>query len=105
MRGLKLFPLLDGYRGRPKADLDAAIDAIVGHRRVRCANADAIEELDINPLIVCAEGQGAWIADALLVRRDALRWSRADGRTTSHTGSAACGRRRHKARVSEPPMT
>ena len=26
-----------------------------------------IEELDINPLIVCAEGEGAWIADALLV--------------------------------------
>ena len=35
LRGLKLFPLLDGYRGRPKADLDAAIDAIIGHRRLR----------------------------------------------------------------------
>ena len=31
----------------------------------RSHNADAIEELDINPLIVCAEGQGAWVADAL----------------------------------------
>ncbi len=30
LRGLKLFPLLDGYRGRPKADLDATIDAIAG---------------------------------------------------------------------------
>ena len=30
LRGLKLFPLLDGFRGRPKADLDAAIDAILG---------------------------------------------------------------------------
>ena len=30
LRGLKLFPLLDGFRGRPKADLDAAVDAILG---------------------------------------------------------------------------
>ena len=67
LRGLKMFPLLDGYRGRPKADLDAAIDAISGIAEFAVANAGAIEELDINPLIVCAEGQGAWIADALLV--------------------------------------
>ncbi len=33
-------------------------------------NAGEIEELDINPLIVCAEGKGAWIADALLVLGD-----------------------------------
>ena len=29
LRGLKLFPLLDGFRGRPKADLDAAIEAVI----------------------------------------------------------------------------
>jgi acyl-CoA synthetase (NDP forming) len=67
LRGLKMFPLLDGYRGRPKADLRAAVDAILGIAAFATESADAIEELDINPLIVCAEGQGAWIADALLV--------------------------------------
>jgi hypothetical protein len=67
LRGLKLFPLLDGYRGREKADLAAAIDAIAGIAAFVGKHADALEELDINPLIVCAEGQGAWIADALLV--------------------------------------
>ena len=67
LRGLKLFPLLDGYRGRPKADLVAAIEAIVGIAAFAGKHADALEELDINPLIVCAEGQGAFIADALLV--------------------------------------
>ena len=71
LRGLKLFPLLDGYRGRPKGDIDAAIDAISGIAAFAAANAGAIEELDINPLIVCAEGQGAWIADALLVQSEA----------------------------------
>ena len=67
LRGLKMFPLLDGYRGRPKADLGAAIDAIMGIAGFVIENADGIEELDINPLIVRREGQGAWIADALLV--------------------------------------
>ncbi|MER9740376.1 MULTISPECIES: acetate--CoA ligase family protein [unclassified Mesorhizobium] len=67
LRGLKLFPLLEGYRGRPKADVAAAIDAIAGIAGFVQKNAGEIEELDINPLIVCAEGKGAWIADALLV--------------------------------------
>jgi acyl-CoA synthetase (NDP forming) len=67
LRGLKLFPLLDGYRGRPKADLDAAIDAILGIAAFVLENADKVEELDVNPLIVCREGEGAWIADALLI--------------------------------------
>jgi acyl-CoA synthetase (NDP forming) len=72
LRGLKLFPLLDGYRGRPKADRAAAVEAILGIADFAVANAAAIEELDINPLIVCAAGQGAWIADALLVRSSLL---------------------------------
>ncbi|MER9949194.1 acetate--CoA ligase family protein [Mesorhizobium sp. M0047] len=70
LRGLKLYPLLEGYRGRPKADVQAAIDAILGIAAFVQENAGEIEELDINPLIVCAEGKGAWIADALLVLGD-----------------------------------
>ncbi|RVA23433.1 CoA-binding protein, partial [Mesorhizobium sp. M7D.F.Ca.US.004.03.1.1] len=70
LRGLKLFPLLEGYRGRPKADVAAAIDAISGIAAFVQKNAGEIEELDINPLIVCSEGKGAWIADALLVLGD-----------------------------------
>jgi acyl-CoA synthetase (NDP forming) len=65
LKSLKLFPLLDGYRGRPKADVDAAIDAIAGLAAFAVSQAGAIEELDINPLIVCEKG--AFIADALLV--------------------------------------
>jgi len=65
LRSLKMFPLLDGYRGRPKADVDAAIDAILGIAGFALANADSLEELDINPLIVC--DKGAWVADALMV--------------------------------------
>lgn len=69
LRGLKLFPLLDGYRGREKADLMAAIAAIERIGAFALEHADGIEEMDINPLILCPAGKGAWIADALIVER------------------------------------
>ncbi len=65
LRGLKLFPLLDGYRGRPKADLDAAVAAVLGIAAFAMDNGAMLEELDVNPLIVCEKG--AWAADALMV--------------------------------------
>ncbi|MGL4406582.1 MAG: acetate--CoA ligase family protein, partial [Notoacmeibacter sp.] len=65
LRNLKLFPLLDGFRGRPKADLEAAIKAIHGIAGFALRYAETLVEMDINPLIVCAKG--AWIADALIV--------------------------------------
>ncbi|MGB6117815.1 MAG: acetate--CoA ligase family protein [Mesorhizobium sp.] len=65
LRSLRMFPLLDGYRGRTKADVPAAVEAIECIAGFALANADRLEELDINPLIVCE--LGAWVADALLV--------------------------------------
>ena len=70
LQSLRLYPLLTGYRGRPKADIAAAVDAILAISGFVLEQADAIEELDVNPLIVCGEGKGAWIADALLVARE-----------------------------------
>jgi acyl-CoA synthetase (NDP forming) len=67
LKGLRLYPLLDGYRGRARADVPAAVEAIMTISRFVRENADMIEELDVNPLIVCGEGKGAWIADALLI--------------------------------------
>ncbi|RJG43937.1 acetate--CoA ligase family protein [Mesorhizobium sp. DCY119] len=87
LRGLKMFPLLDGYRGRPKADVAAAIDAILAISDFVLEQADTIEELDINPLIVCGEGKGAWIADALLVTSSPLATQRAEGVTSEDTPS------------------
>jgi acetate---CoA ligase (ADP-forming) len=68
LRSLKLFPLLDGYRGRKRADLDAALDAIVAIGDFALAQAGRLDELDINPLIVCVDG--AFVADALMVVRN-----------------------------------
>ena len=54
LRGLKLFPLLDGFRGRPRADLEAAVDAVLKIAAFVLDHPGGIEELDVNPLIVCA---------------------------------------------------
>ncbi len=65
--GLRCAPLLRGYRGRRPGDRAAAVDAIDAIQRFALAEKDSLVELEINPLIVCAEGQGAFAADALMV--------------------------------------
>jgi len=66
LQSLKTAPMLTGYRGLPRADLDAAVDAILAVADFAAAHADRILELDVNPLIVRPEGMGAIAADALV---------------------------------------
>jgi acyl-CoA synthetase (NDP forming) len=60
-------PLLHGARGRPKADIDALVSAIMAVQRLSLDLADDLVELDINPLL--ALPQGAVALDALAVGR------------------------------------
>ncbi len=63
MKGLRLWPLLDGYRGRPKADVASA--AQIAARLGALVLADeTIEEIEINPLMLKPEG--AIAVDALV---------------------------------------
>jgi len=64
---LKSAPLLDGYRGRPKADLEATIDAIMAIQSYAIAQSESLIELDVNPLLICAAGEGVYAADALIL--------------------------------------
>ena len=64
---LRLAAVLAGTRGQPPADLGAIADAITGLSRLACDLGDALDALDINPLI-CGPS-GAIAADALLVPR------------------------------------
>ncbi|HVZ52953.1 MAG TPA: acetate--CoA ligase family protein, partial [Pseudolabrys sp.] len=66
---LKSAPLLDGYRGRPVADVAALIDAIVAFSTMALAMADLLEEAEINPLFVLPRGCGVVAADGLVVVR------------------------------------
>ena len=66
LQSLKTAPMLKGYRGLPRADLAAAVDAVMAVTEFAAAHADTILELDVNPLIVRAQGKGAVAADALV---------------------------------------
>jgi acyl-CoA synthetase (NDP forming) len=63
---LKCSPLLNGFRGAPPADLNAAADVILAVAGVVENDPSSIIELDINPLMLLAEGQGVVAADALI---------------------------------------
>ena len=68
LQSLRGFPLLAGFRGKAPVDLDAAVDAVCRLSELAADLADMIDEADINPLIVGANGAVA--ADALIVLAD-----------------------------------
>ena len=61
LRSLRTFPLLDGYRGAPRADQEAVEDVLMRVSAMVDAHPE-IAELDCNPLIVLSDG--ALIVDA-----------------------------------------
>ncbi|WP_295074513.1 acetate--CoA ligase family protein [Tabrizicola sp.] len=64
-RGLRLWPLLDGYRGRAKADMVAVAAMAVRLEALMLAD-EGLEEIEINPVMV--REQGAVAVDALVRR-------------------------------------
>jgi acyl-CoA synthetase (NDP forming) len=66
---LVTWPLLDGFRGRPKADVAALTAAIVAFSDMVAQLGDRLVEAEINPLFVLAEGQGVRAADGVAVLR------------------------------------
>ena len=67
---LKSAPLLAGYRGVPKRDRAALIDAILAFAEMAEALGDRLIEAEINPLFVLHDGNGVRAADGLIVLRD-----------------------------------
>ncbi|TDF62877.1 acetate--CoA ligase family protein [Cupriavidus sp. L7L] len=64
---LKTAPLLHGFRGRPKADVEALAEAIVAFSRMVATLGDRLVEAEINPVFVLPEGQGVVAADGVAV--------------------------------------
>jgi acyl-CoA synthetase (NDP forming) len=58
--------VLEGARGRPAADVEALVDAIVCLSRFAHDFAATISEIDINPLIVLPRGLGVRAVDVLI---------------------------------------
>jgi acetyl-CoA synthetase len=66
LQRLTVNKMLQGYRGKPPADVPALVDAIVAIGRYAVANLASLIELDVNPVIVRAAGAGAVAVDALI---------------------------------------
>jgi len=66
---LKIATVLNGYRGRPAADIEALIQAVLGFSQMCLALGDRLQDAEINPLFVRAEGRGVAAADGVVVFR------------------------------------
>ena len=62
---LKLWTLLQGYRGKPKADIGALTAAAVRFGGMFIGMHD-VDEFEINPLIILPQGEGVCAVDALV---------------------------------------
>jgi hypothetical protein len=62
--------LLGGFRGSPKADIEALADTLVRVSHLAMHLEGRLAELDINPLLVLPAGQGVKAVDALIVLRN-----------------------------------
>jgi len=69
IREIRAFKVLDGARGRPKADIEALADAILRLAALALDQRNEIAELDVNPLFVLPAGQGVKAGDALIKPR------------------------------------
>jgi acyl-CoA synthetase (NDP forming) len=66
IREIRGFPLLQGVRGAPPADIDALAATLSLLSRFAAANADTVESIDLNPVLARPRGQGVAPLDALL---------------------------------------
>jgi len=66
LEGLRMAPLLHGFRGSEIADLHALLEMIDAVQRFAVSNEARLMELDINPVLVRGEGKGVVAVDALI---------------------------------------
>ncbi|HQP29807.1 MAG TPA: acetate--CoA ligase family protein, partial [Deltaproteobacteria bacterium] len=70
IRSIKGYKILQGYRGKPAVDL-AALERLLVCLSDLMMNHPQIKEIDINPLLAHAEGQGATVADCRIILEEA----------------------------------
>jgi acetyl-CoA synthetase len=66
LASLRTWCLLTGYRGRPRGDVEAAVDAAAAIARYATGLADRLDSLEVNPLLVLTQGRGVLAVDVLL---------------------------------------
>ncbi len=68
VRMIRSFKVLDGFRGTAPSDIDAIVETLLRLSAMVTKHPE-ISELDINPLIVHAKGQGCSVADSRIMLR------------------------------------
>ena len=68
VRSIRAFPILRGVRGEPPADIAAAEEIILRVAQL-VTDFPEIVEMDINPLVVYNQGEGAIVLDARIILR------------------------------------
>jgi hypothetical protein len=63
------YQLVKGFRGKPAVDMET-IERLLVSLSPLAINHPEIKEMDINPLLVHSEGQGATVADCRMVLFD-----------------------------------
>jgi acyl-CoA synthetase (NDP forming) len=66
---LKAAPLLNGFRGAPKADVPAAAELIAQLSQLAAQFKNEVVEIELNPVLVHPAGEGVTVVDALVVRK------------------------------------
>ncbi len=67
IRDIKAFPLLDGFRGAPKADLNIIVNILMKTCKLSLENPE-IDQIDLNPVI--ALPKGAAVVDARIILKE-----------------------------------
>jgi acyl-CoA synthetase (NDP forming) len=73
---LKGTAVLGPYRGMPAADTEALADLMVKLSQFALDHAEAIAQIDLNPVIVHSEGDGVSVVDALIIKHTAQQAER-----------------------------
>jgi acetate---CoA ligase (ADP-forming) len=66
---LKISPLIAGYRGGSPGDMNALVQLVASVADYVADNATRLDELDLNPVLVLPEGEGAIAVDAFIRTR------------------------------------
>ncbi len=69
LKELRGYKVLEGVRGQGPRDVDALIKAMVGLSDIFAAHRDHLTDMEINPIMVRAQGRGAAAVDVRLVRK------------------------------------
>lgn len=64
---IKGYALLKEFRGRPAADIDALAEVLHKVSLFAAANADKVESIDLNPVVVLDKGKGVFSLDAVII--------------------------------------